>query len=728
MRWMAAAIAALLLATSCSTGGGDDEAGPTTTTEAGSAAPTTTGPIGSGPPPVEDGLRIEVLSSQPDRVSGDDARIRVTPGPDHDVGELRVALDDRDVTTQLREVDGGLEGVVTGMIEGNNTLVATAGSDEALQRVRAWPLTGPIIAGPQPPIYRCTTAELGLGPATDDACSAPRTVTWGYVTTSGQVADLPPGGVRPDDLATARIEGAEVPLFVRVERGVLDRSPYEIAVVAPRPDDGALDEGGWNHRLVLEAGGRCGTTYAQAERLASATDADRLRLGYAVLTSAGVDGDALCNDVVAAETAMMVKERAIELLGRPRHTIGVGDRVGAATLHLLVQDYPGIVNGVVATDPLPDVITVLPGAADCQLLAGYAASPTGSALTAAQRAAIAGQASPDACATWVDELFGQLVPTTGCDAAIPEERTYDADARPAGERCTYADAIANQLGTGPDGAVWRTFDNEGLQYGLEALNAGELTVDEFLDLNRAIGGLDADGAPTPQRSSATFDGVARAFETGRVSFAGGDQLDVPIIDIDRYDDASGTLYDHHRPFALRERLTRGGDPAAAPGFQIWTSDAADPRTDAVVADAIAVVDEWLTALAEEAGGGGSMGERLARTRPEAAVDNCLVVGDDAPRRGADVYEGDGDCTQAFPVAADPRIVAGAPRSGHVLKCQLKAPDPSDYDVELTPAQQRELSSVFPTGVCDWFAPSVGQSTPAAPDRSYDDVTSPEQSA
>ncbi|HRW39135.1 MAG TPA: hypothetical protein P5254_15660, partial [Aquihabitans sp.] len=92
---MAAAIAALLLATSCSTGGGDDEAGPTTTTEAGSAAPTTTGPIGSGPPPVEDGLRIEVLSSQPDRVSGDDARIRVTPGPDHDVGELRVTLDDR---------------------------------------------------------------------------------------------------------------------------------------------------------------------------------------------------------------------------------------------------------------------------------------------------------------------------------------------------------------------------------------------------------------------------------------------------------------------------------------------------------------------------------------------------------------------------------------------------------------------------------------------------------
>ena len=47
---------------------------------------------------IVDGIRIEVLSSQPDRVSGDDARIRVTPAPGEGPTDLRVTLDGADVT------------------------------------------------------------------------------------------------------------------------------------------------------------------------------------------------------------------------------------------------------------------------------------------------------------------------------------------------------------------------------------------------------------------------------------------------------------------------------------------------------------------------------------------------------------------------------------------------------------------------------------------------------
>lgn len=709
----------VLLAAACSTGGDADEGtapDETTTTQQGSGAPTTTGPIGSGPPPIVEALRIEVLSSQPDRISGDDARVRVTPGPGQSIDDVSVLLDDVDVTGQLRRDGDALEGVITGLIEGNSTLVARAGGEEAVQRLRAWPLTGPMISGPHLPLHGCTTEAAGLGAPLDDDCSAPPQVTWRYVTTAGTIADLPAGGALPADLATAAIEGTDVPLFVRVERGVVNRSLYEIATIAPSPDDRSIGTAGWNRRLLLRAGGACSTTYGQGT-LRPIDDVDSLRLGYAVLTASLIDQGALCNDVVAAETAMMLKERAIELLGPPEHTIGVGERAGGALLHLLVQNYPGIVNGVVATDPLADLITALPTAADCALLARYETSGAGALLSADQRAAIAGQASPDACARWTAELFGELVPAQGCDPAVPAG---------SGVRCTYDDSIRNQLGTDTSGRVWTTFDNEGLQYGLEALNAGTIDVEQFLDLNRRIGGVDRDGNLIDERGVAALDGIARAYETGRVSMAGGDQLDVPIIDIDRYDDEAGSLYDRHRAFALRDRLTRGRDPEAAPGFQIWTRDADDPRTAGVTAEAVSVVDDWLTALAQEPGGG-DLSTTLRTTRPAEAVDNCLVVGEAEPRRGVTVYDEDeGACTEAFPIGGDPRTEAGGPRSGHVLKCELKAPDPADYEVDLTAEQYRELQEIFPRGVCDWFVPSAGQTTPAAPDRSYEDATSPLQ--
>lgn len=728
-RAVALVLAGALLLAACSTGGSDDEATPpsdqTTTTEQGAGAPTTTGPIGSADPPIADALRIEVLSSQPDRISGDDARIRVTPGPGQRADEVQVLVGDRDVTAQLTAEGDALEGVITGLIEGNSTLVARAGGEEAVQRLRTWPLTGPMISGPHLPLVGCTTEGLGLGPATDDACSAPRQVTWRYATTEGELADLPAGDALPADLATATIAGREVPLFVRVERGVINRSPYELTTVAPAPDDAQVGDAGWNQRLLLRASGPCATTYGQGG-LRSPADLGSLRLGYAVLTASFVDQDAGCNDVLAAETAMMAKERAIELLGRPRHTIGVGERAGAAVLHLLVQDYPGIVNGVVATDPLPDLITTLPAVADCRLLARYGETAAGKLLSARQRAAIAGQAAPEACERWTDELEAELLPTVGCDPALPLERSYDPLARPDGVRCTYHDALRNQLGTDLSGRVWTTIDNEGLQYGLEALNDGVISFEQFLDLNREIGGLDRDGGLTADRSIAAFDGVAKAYETGRVSLAGGDQLAVPMIDIDRFDDATGTLYDRRRAFAQRDRLTRGREADAAPGFQIWTRDADDPRTSGVTAEAIAVIDRWLTALGDDAEGG-ELAEVLRRTRPEDAVDNCLVPGEDEPRRGVDVYEEGGACVGAFPVGGDPRTVAGGPRSGHVLKCERKAPDLADYELDLTAAQLDQLIEVFPTGVCDWFVPSVGQTTPAAPDRSYEDATSPLQS-
>jgi hypothetical protein len=65
------------------------------------------------------------------------------------------------------------------------------------------------------------------------------------------------------------------------------------------------------------------------------------------------------------------------------------------------------------------------------------------------------------------------------------------------------------------------------------------------------------------------------------------------------------------------------------------------------------------------------------------------------------------CEKAFPTTSEPRMVAGAPMSGDILKCQLKPVAASDYKVAPSAAQLASLREVFPQGVCDWSKPSVG---------------------
>jgi len=53
-------------------------------------------------------------------------------------------------------------------------------------------------------------------------------------------------------------------------------------------------------------------------------------------------------------------------------------------------------------------------------------------------------------------------------------------------------------------------------------------------------------------------------------------------------------------------------------------------------------------------------------------------------------------------------VAGGPLDANVLKCQLKVPDAKDYPGSLTASDLQRLRAIFPSGVCDWSKPGVGQ--------------------
>jgi hypothetical protein len=47
-----------------------------------------------------------------------------------------------------------------------------------------------------------------------------------------------------------------------------------------------------------------------------------------------------------------------------------------------------------------------------------------------------------------------------------------------------------------------------------------------------------------------------------------------------------------------------------------------------------------------------------------------------------------------------------------LKCAVKPLDFRDYPVAFTPADQAKLRRAFPTGVCDYRRPGIGQQPPS----------------
>ena len=185
-----------------------------------------------------------------------------------------------------------------------------------------------------------------------------------------------------------------MPLIVREERGVINRSVYFLATIDPTPGgpDSDQSDAAWNGRLVYRFGGGCGTSYSQGAPMTTVEDPKMLTEGYAVATATFNTFQVQCNDVLSAETVMMVKERFIEEFGVPVHTIGEGASGGSIQQHLIIQNYPGLLDAAAAILPFPDAITIAPGVTDCGLLDRIYATPAGKAFTPEQRAAINGHA------------------------------------------------------------------------------------------------------------------------------------------------------------------------------------------------------------------------------------------------------------------------------------------------------------------------------------------------
>jgi hypothetical protein len=674
-------------------------------------------------------VEARVVSGRPDMVTGGDALVEITGvAPAAASSAPSVNVNGRDVTSAFLAgpAGGPLLGRIDGLAIGRNTLeVRVNGRRRASLELTNYPLVGPVFSGSHQVPFICQTEAAGLGPALDTDCTARTAVTYVYKSTelppvpnagsanAPAASDALPAGFkpfdpsapRPADIArTTTTEGRSVDYIVRRERGTINRGIYEVTFLhvpgQPLPDPWTKTPG-WNGRLVYSFGVGCAAGYHQGGTQDGINDT-RLSAGYASAVSSLTTFGNNCDDVISAETMMMVKEHFIEQFGVPVHTIGTGSSGGSMQQHLIAQNYPGLLDGITPHVSYPDVVTMVADAVDCALLA-HAFDGATQAWTDAQKTAVSGFATWRTCTDgWMP--FSHLIRPAGCTASIPKSQVYDPATNPTGVRCAIHDNEVNVYGRDPNtGFARRPLDNVGVQYGLTAFNAGHITTEQFLELNARVGGYDADGNIVAARTTADPVALRLAYETGRVNSGAGSLGSIPIIDSRPYLDSAADIHDSFRSFATRARLLAANGGA---GNHVILRMPIGDGPGAQPVNTIRLMDSWLDNIANDRSNE-PVPVKVVRNRPSEAVDACWTEAGERIVEPA-VYGGAGRCNQLYPPFADPRIAAGGPLADDILKCALRPVEVKDYKQPLTPDQIARLKAIFPLGVCDYSRPGVGQ--------------------
>ena len=675
-------------------------------------------------------FRIQTLSNRSDMLSGGNALVRVDVPAGVALGDVRVTLENRDVTAAFRAdmAAHALVGLVSGLVNGPNVIaVSTAAADghaPARLILTNYPIAGPIFSGPHEQPFICETQNFKLrsggtlGPALDRTCSIATRVDYVYRSTSGgALKPLSDSKRPPDDVAQATTSaGRTVPYVVRIETGTINRAIYQIAILhdparEPEPDF-LTPPAAWNRRLIYTFGGGCnGGWYRQAITTGGVEDDLMLRNGYAVASATLTVAGNNCNQVLSAETMMMVKERFIEAYGPPAFTIGYGASGGAYQQHVIAEAYPGLLDGIMPLLSFPDVMHALTTtSADSLLLDHYFAFGAALPYNEEQMRAISGYVSVVNMLEASRVRAPRINPTATCPEVLPPTLRYHLVNNPKGARCDIYDHAVNILGLDAlTGVARRPLDNVGIQYGLAALNAGVITAAQFLDLNEHIGGFDIDASFTSERNVADLDALRALYRSGLVTSGGAGLATIPIIDHRAYLDEQpkGDPHLRYHSFSMRARLMKANGHADNHVILV------DPATQRVATsspafqEALSHMDQWLTTLSQDVSSDTPIA-KIRRARPAGLVDACWTR-DASYRKIAEpqVY-GFGECERLYPSASYPRGVAGESIAADVVKCQLKPIDPRDYTVTFTPDEKARLATIFPGGVCDWSKPGVGQ--------------------
>jgi hypothetical protein len=693
-------------------------------------------------------ISVDVLSSRPELVTGGDALIKVSGAS----AAPTITVDGKDVAVAFKpDPKGGFVGLVTGLKDGDNMVAVKAGADGANVKLVNHPINGTLFAGPQQTPFYCELDDdaiklkpapgAKLDPHDNPDCAAVTTVNYFYRDKMGNWKPFDATN-RPADIGmTTTSDGKNVPLIVRQEKGVINRSAYVINILhdpAAGPLPTPTDKGGsaWNGKLMYSFGGgvqanfHMGRKYGDLdprydlmeERNVGFVDAF-ITKGYAIAGGTLNVGATNNDDVKSAETAYKVKERFIEEFGPPIYTVGTGVSDGSIQQHMIGNDYPGIMDGLLPGRSYADTMTFLRPLYDCELLINL--FKKGGTWTRDQMDAISGKywgycvsngtrypnARPDFCDLLV--AFAEPDPKTA-------------------PRCTFQDNLVNVFGVDPKtGYARNPFDNNGVQYGLVGLNKGIITFDQFLDINTRIGGLDVNGKIVPQRQIGDDQAIKAAYETGRIVEMTGGMKEVPAISIRSYNDQDPLkrgdpnvdVHDgYHTNVVLARLLKYNGtrdsyvqfmtttmgfpqlDTQTGPGNVLLPNGS--PLYQASV-EALNQLDKWILAIQGDKSNK-LMAQKVIDNKPKDLVDTCWPT-KQGPFLGQTERLTDwAKCEQLFPLFGDARLAAGEPLTDDNLKCQLKPIDVKDYKVAPTPDQMAKLQAAFPTGVCDYSKPGVQQ--------------------
>ncbi len=484
-------------------------------------------------------VKLSVLSSAPQWVSGGDARIHVRAAPGQR-DKLELLLNGQRLDVVLQEVDDGLEGMIVGLRLGDNLLEVrhrNANTRDAITLTNH-PITGPMFSGPQQTPFVCTTIQGAVGrqPLADSAaqpgyrvtdaqgqlvgysrnCSIDRFVSYFYRNTAGALLALPAGGSRPADMATTTLaDGRTVDFVVRREIGSINRFLYSIAMLAPRGESATVpDTGLWNRKLLYWFQGGVAIGHSQGTVHSGSMNLDILGQGYAIVHSSGNNTGTHYNMTLAGETAMMTKERFIERYGVPLYTVGLGGSGGAIQQYMIAQNQPGVLDGLLPVQSYPDMVTQTIHVGDCELLEHYMDATDKTNLkwrVTKNRTLLVGMNAEEGFAKVNDPLaalktalgYSTAVGSTECIPAwrgltplamnplfgqAPNQQFWDPITDIAAIRWTHYDDLRNVYGVDASGAARPTWDNVGVQYGLASLKAMKITPAEFLHLNWHVGG------------------------------------------------------------------------------------------------------------------------------------------------------------------------------------------------------------------------------------------------
>jgi len=671
---------------------------------------------------------VSLLSSKPEYVTGDDALVKVTvSGPSV---PITVTINGVDVTESFKRsasTSTELVGLVKGIKQGSNELIAIANNARTSITLTGNPISGPIFSGPHQQPFTCQTDTFRLpdgvsflGAAKDAKCSADTRVDYVYRNTAAtpQFVPLKTTTALPTDVATTTVNGKSVPYIVRVETGVINRAIYQISMIhnpiAEAVPSYASSPSGWNGKLVYTFGGGCtGGWYRQGNTTGGVLDNPILSQGYAMASSSlNVFGNN-CQDLTAAESMAMVKERFIEAYGPPRYTIGWGCSGGSYQQHQIADNYPGLLDGILPGCSFPEVgFATVYSITDMRLLGNYFKNVAPNTFTDAQQEAVAGVKTVKTIYTGtVYDGAMRIAPDAYCPATLPADQRYDPVKNPKGVRCSVYDHTVNVFGKDPaTGFALRPIDNVGVQYGLQALNAGVITADQFLTLNEKVGGYDKDARFAASRTVADLSAVKQAYQTGRLTSGGGGLKEIPIIDHRGYSDdaANGDIHLKYHSFSMRERLIKANGNAdnqvmLHEDFRYGYYSSASP----LLMDALKQMDLWLTNVSADTSTS-TKREKVIRNKPATLQEGCLTR-DAVPTKIVEkLSQTAGKCAELYPAPGSPRFVAGAPMSADVIKCQLEAPNISEYKVAFTADQWTRLNTIFKEGVCDWSKPGVEQ--------------------